>query len=82
MNEDANASPDARAQSLSPLCLSSAPCVAHALLTVLALKQVMAPLLDTNHELNWQANMVDAIERKSANQHTEGPPVLPCIHST
>lgn len=32
----------------------------------------MAPLLDTNHELNWHANMVDAIEQKAANQRTEG----------
>ena len=38
--------------------------------------QVMAPLLDNNHELNWQANMVDAIERKTANQHTEGESLL------
>ncbi len=36
----------------------------------------MAPLLDNNHELNWQANMVDAIERKTANQHTEGKSLL------
>lgn len=34
--------------------------------------QVMAPLLDNNHELNWQANMVSAIERRQAAQHTEG----------
>ena len=39
---------------------------------VVSASQVMAPLLDNNHELNWQANMVDAIERKTANQHTEG----------
>ena len=32
----------------------------------------MAPLLDTNHELNWHANVVDAIEQKVANQRTEG----------
>ena len=32
----------------------------------------MAPLLDTNHELNWHANMVDAIEQKAATQRTEG----------
>ena len=32
----------------------------------------MAPLLDTNHELNWHANVVDAIEQKAANQRTEG----------
>ena len=38
--------------------------------------QVMAPLLDNNHQLNWQANMVDAIERKTANQHTEGESLL------
>lgn len=35
----------------------------------LYLFQVMAPLLDTNHELNWHANMVDVIEH---NQRTEG----------
>ena len=38
----------------------------------LVLFQVMAPLLDTNHELSWHANMVDAIEQKAANQRTEG----------
>ena len=42
------------------------------MLAVACVSQVMAPLLDNNHELNWQANMVDAIERKTANQHTEG----------
>ncbi|KAL3159544.1 hypothetical protein ABBQ38_009960 [Trebouxia sp. C0009 RCD-2024] len=39
--------------------------------------RVMAPLLDTNHELNWHANMVDVIEH---NQRTEGyiiPEALP-----
>ena len=36
----------------------------------------MAPLLDNNHELNWQANMVNAIERKTANQHTEGESIV------
>lgn len=47
---------------------------AHASLAIrsLILLQVMAPLLDTNHELNWHANMVDAIEQKAANQRTEG----------
>lgn len=35
----------------------------------------MAPLLDTNHELNWHANMVDAIEQKAANQRAEGQSV-------
>lgn len=34
--------------------------------------QVMAPLLDNNYELNWQANMVSAIERRQAAQHNEG----------
>ncbi len=43
---------------------------------VVSASQVMAPLLDNNHELNWQANMVDAIERKTANQHTEGESLL------
>lgn len=51
------------------VCLLSVPCRQWPVLTV---SQVMAPLLDDNHELNWQANMVDAIERKTANQHTEG----------
>ena len=37
--------------------------------------QVMAPLLDGHNELNWQANMVDAIEKKTANQHNEGEPL-------
>ena len=37
--------------------------------------QVMAPLLDGHNELNWQANMVDAIEKKTANQHNEGKPL-------
>ena len=32
----------------------------------------MAPLMDTNHELNWQANMVDAIEKKTASRRNEG----------
>lgn len=41
----------------------------------------MAPLLDTNHELNWHANMVDAIEQKAANQRAEGQcaPSTPAI---
>lgn len=37
--------------------------------------QVMAPLLDHNHELNWQANMVNAIEKRQSTQHTEGSPL-------
>lgn len=42
----------------------------------------MAPLLDTNHELNWHANMVDAIEQKAANQRAEGQstPSIPATH--
>ena len=37
----------------------------------------MAPLLNTNHELNWQANMVDAIEQKASSQRTEGQATHP-----
>lgn len=46
----------------------------------------MAPLLDNNHELNWHANMVDAIEQKAANQRAEGqstpstPAILALLH--
>ena len=39
--------------------------------------QVMAPLLDHNHELNWQANMVKAIEKRQSTQHTEGSLLAP-----
>ena len=42
----------------------------------------MAPLLDNNHELSWQVNMVDAIEQKAASQRTEGQPAHPSKHMT
>lgn len=47
---------------------------AHSTLAIhsLVCSKVMAPLLDTNHELNWHANMVDAIEQKAAHQRAEG----------
>lgn len=48
---------------------------------VVASFQVMAPLLDTNHELSWQANMVDVMEQKAANQRNEGPSVQPNAHT-
>ena len=50
-------------------------------LTPVVAFQVMAPLLDTNHELSWQANMVDVIEQKAASQRTEGQSVQLVAHT-